>query len=160
MKIGENIDLGVQPLLLAPMEDVTDPSFRWVCKEFGADMMYTEFISSDGLIRDARKSQAKLLTYDYEAPVGIQIYGNNTDSTVKTENIHFDNCRFEMPSLRYPNAKKAYVNACIMLQTEFSDGDNMSFENCYINGGGYSMYAHGTKGTKLSNITFRKVNTK
>ena len=88
---------------------------------------------------------------------GIQIYGNNTDSTVKTENIHFDNCRFEMPSLRYPNAKKAYVNACIMLQTEFSDGDNMSFENCYINGGGYSMYAHGTKGTKLSNITFRNL---
>ena len=68
MKIGENIDLGVQPLLLAPMEDVTDPSFRWVCKEFGADMMYTEFISSDGLVRDARKSLEKLKTYDFEAP--------------------------------------------------------------------------------------------
>lgn len=67
MKIGENIDLGVQPLLLAPMEDVTDPSFRWVCKEFGADMMYTEFISSDGLVRDARKSLEKLKTYDFEA---------------------------------------------------------------------------------------------
>lgn len=68
MKIGENIDLGVQPLLLAPMEDVTVPSFRWVCKEFGADMMYTEFISSDGLVRDARKSLEKLKTYDFEAP--------------------------------------------------------------------------------------------
>ena len=68
MKIGENIDLGVQPLLLAPMEDVTVPSFRWVCKEFAADMMYTEFISSDGLVRDARKSLEKLKTYDFEAP--------------------------------------------------------------------------------------------
>ena len=75
MKIG-NIDLGERPLFLAPMEDVTDASFRFVCKEFGADMMYTEFISSDGLIRDARKSLAKLVTYDYEAPIGIQIYGN------------------------------------------------------------------------------------
>ena len=57
MKIG-NIELGERPLFLAPMEDVTDASFRFICKEFGADMMYTEFISSDGLIRDARKSQA------------------------------------------------------------------------------------------------------
>ena len=75
MKIG-NIDLGEKPLFLAPMEDVTDASFRFICKEFGADMMYTEFISSDGLIRDARKSLEKLVTYDYEAPIGIQIYGN------------------------------------------------------------------------------------
>ena len=88
---------------------------------------------------------------------GIQIYGNNTDSTVKTENIHFDNCRFELPALPYPNARKSYVNACIMLQTEFSDGDNMSFENCYLNGGGYAVYAHGVKGTKLSNITFKNL---
>lgn len=82
MKIGENIDLGVQPLLLAPMEDVTDPSFRWVCKEFGADMMYTEFISSDGLVRDARKSLEKLKTYDFEAPIGIQIYGSIPEAMV------------------------------------------------------------------------------
>lgn len=86
---------------------------------------------------------------------GIQIYGNNTDSTIKTENIHFDNCRFEMPSLRYAGAPKAYVNACIMLQTEFSDGENISFENCYVNGGGYAIYAHGTKGTRLSEIVFK-----
>ena len=81
MKIG-NIDLGEKPLFLAPMEDVTDASFRFVCKEFGADMMYTEFISSDGLIRDARKSLAKLVTYDYEAPIGIQIYGNIPEAMV------------------------------------------------------------------------------
>lgn len=82
MKIG-NIELGDKPLFLAPMEDVTDASFRFVCKEFGADMMYTEFISSDGLIRDAKKSLAKLVTYDYEAPVGIQIYGNIPEAMVE-----------------------------------------------------------------------------
>ncbi|MBQ8838147.1 MAG: tRNA dihydrouridine synthase DusB [Bacteroidales bacterium] len=81
MKIG-NIDLGERPLLLAPMEDVTDASFRFICKEFGADMMYTEFISSDGLIRDARKSLEKMVTYDFEAPVGIQIYGNIPEAMV------------------------------------------------------------------------------
>ena len=81
MKIGD-IDLGEKPLLLAPMEDVTDASFRAICKEFGADMMYTEFISSDGLIRDARKSLEKLVTYDYEAPIGIQIYGNIPEAMV------------------------------------------------------------------------------
>ena len=81
MKIG-NIDLGEKPLLLAPMEDVTDASIRFICKEFGADMMYTEFISSDGLIRDARKSLEKLVTYDYEAPIGIQIYGNIPEAMV------------------------------------------------------------------------------
>ena len=75
MKIGE-IDLGEKPLLLAPMEDVTDASFRYVCKEFGADMMYTEFVSSDGLIRDAKKTLDKLVTYEYERPIGIQIYGH------------------------------------------------------------------------------------
>lgn len=81
MKIG-NIDLGEKPLMLAPMEDVTDASFRFICKEFGADMTYTEFVSSDGLIRDARKSLAKLVTNDYEAPVGIQIYGNIPEAMV------------------------------------------------------------------------------
>ncbi len=81
MRIGE-IELGYRPLFLAPMEDVTDASFRFVCKEFGADMMYTEFVSSDGLIRDAKKSLAKLLTYDYEAPIGIQIYGNIPEAMV------------------------------------------------------------------------------
>ena len=81
MKIG-NIELGDRPLFLAPMEDVTDASFRFVCKEFGADMMYTEFISSDGLIRDARKSLDKLVTYEHESPIGIQIYGNIPEAMV------------------------------------------------------------------------------
>ena len=81
MKI-RNLDLGDQPLLLAPMEDVTDASFRFICKEFGADMMYTEFISSDGLIRDARKSLEKLKTFEEEAPIGIQIYGNIPEAMV------------------------------------------------------------------------------
>ena len=82
MRIG-NIDLGEKPLFLAPMEDVTDASFRFVCKEFGADVMYTEFVSSDGLIRDARKALEKLVTFDYEAPIGIQIYGNIPEAMVE-----------------------------------------------------------------------------
>ena len=82
MKIGP-IDLGDKPLFLAPMEDVTDPSFRYMCKRFGADMVYTEFISSDGLIRDAAKSLAKLNINDFERPVGIQIYGNQIEPMVE-----------------------------------------------------------------------------
>jgi len=86
VKIGE-IDLGERPLFLAPMEDVTDPSFRFVCKEYGADMMYTEFISSDGLIRDARKSLEKLNIYEYERPIGIQIYGHLLEPMVEAAKI-------------------------------------------------------------------------
>lgn len=82
MKIG-NIDLGEKPVLLAPMEDVTDASFRIVCKNFGADMVYTEFIPSDGLIRDAAKAIAKMKTSDDEAPIAIQIYGNDPDAMVE-----------------------------------------------------------------------------
>ncbi len=82
MKIG-NIDLGEKPLLLAPMEDVTDASFRIICKDCGADMVYTEFIPSDGLIRDAAKAIAKMRTDEAEAPIGIQIYGNNPDAMVE-----------------------------------------------------------------------------
>lgn len=79
VKIG-NIELGEFPLLLAPMEDVSDPPFRAVCKDKGADLMYTEFISSEGLIRDAIKSRKKLDIFDYERPVGIQIFGGDEDS--------------------------------------------------------------------------------
>lgn len=86
MKIG-NIDLGDRPLLLAPMEDVTDASFRCICKEFGASMVYTEFVSSDGLVHDAKKSFAKFLTYGEEAPVGIQIYGNIPDAMVEAARL-------------------------------------------------------------------------
>ena len=79
VKIG-NIELGDFPLLLAPMEDVSDPPFRALCKEHGADMMYTEFISAEGLIRDAEKSVQKLDIYDYERPIGIQIFGDKIKS--------------------------------------------------------------------------------
>jgi tRNA-dihydrouridine synthase B len=86
MKIAD-IELGEKPLFLAPMEDDTDPSFRYICKEFGADMMYTEFISSDGLIRDSRKSLEKLNIYDYERPIGIQIYGHLIEPMVEAAKI-------------------------------------------------------------------------
>lgn len=79
VKIG-NIELGEFPLLLAPMEDVSDPPFRYVCKQQGVDMMYTEFISSEGLIRDAAKSKQKLDIFEYERPIGIQIFGSNIES--------------------------------------------------------------------------------
>ena len=79
VKIG-NLEIAEFPLLLAPMEDVSDPPFRAVCKENGADLMYTEFISSEGLIRDAAKSVEKLDIYDYERPIGIQIFGDKIDS--------------------------------------------------------------------------------
>lgn len=82
MKIG-NIELRREPLFLAPMEDVTDSSFRWVCKKFGADVMYTEFVPSDGLIRDASKAIAKMRTEAFEAPIGIQIYGHIPEAMVE-----------------------------------------------------------------------------
>ena len=85
VKIG-NIELGDFPLLLAPMEDVSDPPFRALCKQHGADLMYTEFISSEGLIRDAYKSVQKLDIYDYERPIGIQVFGNDIDNMVEAVN--------------------------------------------------------------------------
>ena len=75
-----DIDLGEFPLLLAPMEDVSDPPFRTLCKRHGADLMYTEFISSEGLIRDALKSRMKLDIFEKERPIGIQIFGSNIES--------------------------------------------------------------------------------
>jgi tRNA-dihydrouridine synthase B len=85
-KIG-NIDLGEFPLLLAPMEDVSDPPFRAVCKEGGADLMYTEFISSEGLIRDAVKSRQKLDIFEYERPIGIQLFGGDIGNMVQSAEI-------------------------------------------------------------------------
>ena len=75
--------MGPRPVVLAPMEDVTDLTFRYICKGFGADMMYTEFISSDGLIRDAAKTLAKMRIFDYERPIGIQIYGHIPEAMVE-----------------------------------------------------------------------------
>lgn len=82
MTIG-NIDLGERPVLLAPMEDVTDASFRILCKEQGADMSYTEFVPSEGLIRDAAKAIGKMRTGEDEAPIAIQIYGHDLDAMVR-----------------------------------------------------------------------------
>jgi tRNA-dihydrouridine synthase B len=82
-----NIELGEFPLLLAPMEDVSDPPFRYVCKQNGADLMYTEFISSEGLIRDAMKSKKKLDIFDYERPVGIQIFGGDEEAMALSAKI-------------------------------------------------------------------------
>jgi len=79
----DDLELGKQALFLAPMEDITDPSFRYLCKKFGADVMYTEFISSDGLIRDGAKSVKKLDIFDYERPMGIQLYGHIIESMVE-----------------------------------------------------------------------------
>ncbi|MEL7425223.1 MAG: tRNA-dihydrouridine synthase family protein, partial [Bacteroidota bacterium] len=86
VKIGD-VEIGEFPLLLAPMEDVSDPPFRALCKEQGCDMMYTEFISVEGLIRDATKSVQKLDIYDEERPIGIQIFGANLDSMERAAEI-------------------------------------------------------------------------
>ena len=86
VKIGD-IELGEFPILLAPMEDVSDPPFRKICKRFGVDLMYTEFISSEGLIRDAVKSTKKLDIFNFERPIGIQIFGGNEDSMKKAVEI-------------------------------------------------------------------------
>lgn len=83
----DQIELPDFPLLLAPMEDVSDPPFRLVCKENGADMMYTEFISSEGLIRDAAKSKMKLDIFEYERPIGVQIFGSEIDTMVQCAKI-------------------------------------------------------------------------
>ncbi len=86
VKIG-NVEIAEFPLMLAPMEDVSDPPFRALCKKHGADMMYTEFISSDGLIHDALKSLKKLDIYDYERPIGIQYFGGQLDSMIAAAGI-------------------------------------------------------------------------
>ncbi|MFW5645092.1 MAG: tRNA dihydrouridine synthase DusB, partial [Bacteroidota bacterium] len=86
MKIRD-IELAEKPLFLAPMEDVTDPSFRHICKKFGADVVYTEFISADGLIRDGVKSLKKLDIFDNERPIGIQLYGHLTESMVEAAKL-------------------------------------------------------------------------
>ncbi|NQX90612.1 MAG: tRNA dihydrouridine synthase DusB [Flavobacteriales bacterium] len=86
VKIAD-IELGEFPLLLAPMEDVSDPPFRALCKENGADLMYTEFISSEGLIRDAAKSRQKLDIFEYERPIGIQIFGSEIESMKRATEI-------------------------------------------------------------------------
>ena len=86
MKIG-SIELGERPVFLAPMEDVTDPAFRLMCKRFGADMVYTEFVSADALIRSVNKTQQKLAVSDEERPVAIQIYGRDVATMVEAARL-------------------------------------------------------------------------
>ena len=86
MKIGD-IEFRKEPLFLAPMEDVTDPAFRLLCKRFGADMVYTEFVSADALIRNVKRTEQKLTIHDEERPVVIQIYGRDTDTMVEAAKI-------------------------------------------------------------------------
>ena len=86
MKIG-TIDFGQRPLFLAPMEDVTDIGFRMLCKRFGAAMVYTEFVSAEALVRDVKSTVRKLVISDDERPVGIQIYGRDTDAMVEAARI-------------------------------------------------------------------------
>lgn len=99
VKIG-HIELPNMPLLLAPMEDVSDPPFRHLCKKYGADMLYTEFISADGLIRDADKSMKKLDIFDDERPVGIQIFGGDEDAMVRSAAI-VEEARPEVLDINY-----------------------------------------------------------
>src|SRR5690349_25010954 len=83
----QHLELGEFPLLLAPMEDVSDPPFRALCKKYGVDLMFTEFISSEGLIRDAIKSMKKLEFFDYERPIGIQIFGGDEEAMAMSAKI-------------------------------------------------------------------------
>lgn len=86
MKIG-NLELTGTPLFLAPMEDVTYKSFRWMCKKYGADVMYTEFVSSEALVRDIKKTKQKMTLFDFDRPVAIQIYGHNIDSMARAAQV-------------------------------------------------------------------------
>lgn len=108
VKIGD-VELGDFPLLLAPMEDVSDPPFRALCKQQGCDMMYTEFISVEGLIRDASKSVQKLDIYDYERPIGIQIFGAELDSMKRAAEI-VEEARPEVLDINFGCPVKKVVN--------------------------------------------------
>ncbi len=110
VKIGD-VELGEFPLLLAPMEDVSDPPFRAICKQYGADMMYTEFISVEGLIRDARKSVQKLDIYPEERPIGIQIFGSNLESMMRAAEM-VEEAKPEVLDINYGCPVKKVVNRC------------------------------------------------
>lgn len=99
MKIGP-IDLGEMPLFLAPMEDVTYKSFRYMCKKFGADVMYTEFVSSEALIRDVQKTKQKMTLFDFDRPVAIQIYGHDINSMVEAAKVA-EECQPDFIDINY-----------------------------------------------------------
>mgnify|MGYP000979501014 FL=1 len=99
MKIG-SIDLGEMPLFLAPMEDVTYKSFRYMCKKYGADVMYTEFVSSEALIRDIQKTKQKMTLFDFDRPVAIQIYGHDINSMVEAAKVA-EECQPDFIDINY-----------------------------------------------------------
>ena len=132
MKIG-NIEVGDFPLLLAPMEDVSDPPFRALCKELGADVVYTEFISSEGLIRYAKKSVQKLDIYDEERPVGIQIFGHDLDSMRQCAKI-VEEAQPEFLDINYgcPVKKVTCKGAGAGILRDIDKMESMTRENCAI----------------------------
>lgn len=99
MKIG-SIELGEMPLFLAPMEDVTYKSFRYMCKRYGADVMYTEFVSSEALIRDIQKTKQKMTLFDFDRPIAIQIYGHDIDSMVEAAKVA-EECQPDFIDINY-----------------------------------------------------------
>ena len=110
MKIND-IDLGEHPILLAPMEDVTDPAFRLMCKKFGADMVYTEFVSSDALIRAVNKTAQKLSISDEERPVAIQIYGKDTATMVEAARI-VEQAQPDILDINFASGEKSRRKGC------------------------------------------------
>jgi len=126
IKIGD-LDLGEFPLLLAPMEDVRVSPFRSVCKTNGAVMMNTEFISSEDLIRDAAKSEQKSDVYDYERPIGIQIFRNEIDSMLKAAAI--EEAGLDIPDINYGchGNKVAFKGACAVISWTRISFDNYSY---------------------------------
>ena len=123
MKI-DNLELGDFPLLLAPMEDVSDPPFRSVCKLNGADLMYTEFISSEGLIRDAEKSVQKLDIYDSERPIGIQIFGDKIDSMRQAASI----AEAAQPEILDINGLSSFLSQTLKLNVKIVNKDVILFK--------------------------------
>lgn len=109
MLVKDSFKILEKSICLAPMEDITDPSFRYMCKKFGADIMYTEFISSDGLIRDGAKSVKKLDIFDYERPIGIQLYGHIPEAMVEAAKI-IDNANPDIIDINFGCPVKKIAN--------------------------------------------------
>ncbi|HNX54245.1 MAG TPA: tRNA dihydrouridine synthase DusB [Prolixibacteraceae bacterium] len=120
MKIG-SIDLGEMPLFLAPMEDVTYKSFRYMCKKYGADVMYTEFVSSEALIRDIQKTKQKMTLFDFDRPVAIQIYGHDIQSMVEAAKVA-EECQPDFIDINYGCPMKKIIRhgagAAMLLEPE------------------------------------------
>ena len=141
MKIG-NIDLGERPVFLAPMEDVTDIAFRLMCKRFGADMVYTEFVSSDALIRSVSKTQQKLIVSDEERPVAIQIYGRDVASMVEAARI----CEAAHPDILDINFGCPVCRSWYVTEYSFNVGNHTgSSKSCKYTGYGEDSFGLGCR---------------